>query len=137
MWKDERTVAEWSRIFLTFTDDKTHDAWVYILKHKDQVFKQFVEWKAMVETSTGTKLKTLSTDNGGEYTSAEFEEYLKAEGVQHELTIPKTPKQNGVDECMNRTLVRSMLSDAKLPPNSGEKHCQWRHIYETGVLPKL
>ena len=36
----------------------------------------------------------------------------------HELTIPKTPQQNGVAECLNRTLVetvRSMLSDSKLP----------------------
>ena len=104
--------------FLTFIDDKTHYVWVYILKRKDQVFKQFLDWKVMVEKSTGRKLKCLRTDNGGEYTSAEFDEYLKTEGVRHELTVPKTPEQNGVAERMNRTLVeavRSMLSDAKLP----------------------
>ena len=94
--------------FLTFTDDKTHYVWVYILKHKDQVFKQFLEWKAMVEKSTGRKLKTLRTDNGGEYTSTEFEAYLKTEGVRHELTVPKTPEQNGVAERMNRTLVEAV-----------------------------
>ena len=104
--------------FLTFIDDKTHYVWVYILKSKDLVFKQFLEWKAMVEKSTGRKLKTLRTDNGGEFTSREFDAYLKAEGVRHELTVPKTPEQNGVAERMNRTLmeaVRSMLSGAKLP----------------------
>ena len=93
----------------------------------------------MVEKSTGRKLKTFRTENGGDYTSAEFEEYLKAEGVQHEVTIPKTPEQNGVAECINRTLievVRSMLSDAKLPHKFWGKHCQRRHINETGVLPK-
>ena len=44
--------------------------------------------------------------------------YLKKEGVHHELTVPKTPQQNGVAEQMNKTLVEvvcSMLSDAKLP----------------------
>ena len=64
------------------------------------------------------KLKVLCTDNGGEYTSAEFQKYLKTEGVCHELTVPKTPEQNRVAERMNRTLVetvRSMLADAKLP----------------------
>ena len=48
----------------------------------------------------------------------EFKEYLKVEGIQHELTIPKTPEQNGKAERMNCTLVesvRSMLIDAKLP----------------------
>ena len=71
----------------------------------------------MVEKSTGRKLKTLRTDSGGEFTSTEFNAYLK-EGVRHELTVPKTPEQNGVAERMNRTLVetvRSMLSSAKLP----------------------
>ena len=72
-----------------------------------------------MEKSTGRKLKALRTDNGGEYTSAEFEAYLRKEGVRHELTVPKTPEQNGVAERMNRTLVettRSMLGYSKLPP---------------------
>jgi len=105
--------------FLTFIDDNTHYLWVYILKRKDEVFHKFLEWKAVEEKSTGRRLKILRTDNGGEYTSAEFESYLKTEGVRRQLTIPKTPEQNGVAERMNRTLVetvRSMLADAELPP---------------------
>ena len=104
--------------FLSFIDDKTHFTWVYMLKKKDEVFQKFREWKAMVERESGHRLKTLRTDNGGEYTSTEFKEYLETEGVRHELTIPKTPEQNGVAERMNRTLVeavRSMLIGAKLP----------------------
>ncbi|XP_063049961.1 uncharacterized protein LOC134444635 [Engraulis encrasicolus] len=91
---------------------------MYVLKHKDEVFNKFVQWKAEVETYSGRKLKVLRTDNGGEYTSKEFDAFLKTEGVRHELTVPKTPEQNGVAERMNRTLVetvRSMLADAKLP----------------------
>ena len=104
--------------FLTFIDDKTRYVWIYVLKREDQVFERFLEWKALVEKSTGRKLKVLRTDNGGEYTSTEFESYLKSEGVRHELTVPKTPEQNGVAERMNRTLVetvRPILADAKLP----------------------
>ena len=70
-----------------------------------------------MENLTQQKLKTLRTDNGGEYTSAEFTVYLKKEGVCHEFIVPKTPQQNSVAEQMNRTLVevvRLMLSDAKL-----------------------
>ena len=72
----------------------------------------------MIEKSSGRKLKTIRTDNGGEFTSREFESYLKAEGVRHELNIPKNPEQNGVAEHMNRTLVetaRSMLVNSNLP----------------------
>ena len=80
--------------FLTFIDDNTRYVWVYILKSKNQVFEKFVEWKALVETSSGQKLKSLCTDNGGEYTSAELTMYLKKEGVRHEFTVRKTPQQN-------------------------------------------
>ena len=73
MWEDELSGAEY---FVTFIDHKTCFVWVYVLKHKCQVFEKFLEWKAMVEKSTGQKLKTLRTDNGGEYTSTEFEGYL-------------------------------------------------------------
>ena len=72
----------------------------------------------MVETSTGRKHKILRTDNGGECTYNEFKAHVTAEGVRHELTVPKTPQQNGVAECMNRTLVemaRLMLIGANMP----------------------
>ena len=116
--------------FLTFIDDKTRYSWVYSLKTKDQVFERFLEWKALVEKSTGKKLKTLRTDNGGEYTSKKFTGFLKSEGVRHECTIPKTPQQNGVAERLNRTLVevsRSMLLDAKL------SHSFWAEAVATAV----
>ena len=104
--------------FISFTDDKTRYSWVYPLKTKDQAFDYFLEWKALVEKSSGKKLKTIRSDNGGEYTSKRFEAYLKSEGICHECTIPKTPEQNGIAERLNRTLVessRSMLLDADLP----------------------
>ena len=48
-------------------------------------------------------VKIIRSDNGGEYISNIFENYLKTEGIKHERTIRKTPEQNGVAECMNRT----------------------------------
>ena len=80
--------------------------------------------------STGRKLKTLHTGNGGEYVSVDFEKCLKKEGVQHELPVPKTPEQNGVAERTNKTLVevvRSMLADARLP------HRFWAEALSTAV----
>lgn len=90
---------------------------VYVIKWKSDVFEQFCEWKAEVEKLLGRSLKTLRTDNGGVFTSKEFEDYLRKEGIKHELTIPKSPEQNGVAEQLNRTLmemVRSMLAYSEL-----------------------
>ena len=87
--------------FLSFIDDKTRYVWVYFLQTKGEVYKKFLEWKAMVELATEKRLKAIRTDNGGEYTSRKFQEYLKTEGVRHELTVPKNPEQNGVAERIN------------------------------------
>ena len=66
-----------AKYLLTLIDDCTHYTWVYVLKRRDEVFKCFLEWKALVENCSGRKLKTLCTDNGGEYLSTNFGEYLK------------------------------------------------------------
>jgi hypothetical protein len=119
MWQDQLTITiGQAEYFIVFVDDKTHYLWIYVVKHKHEVFGKFVEWKSLVEKSSGYKVKKLRTDNGGEYTSTEFENYLKKDGIEHQYTIPKTPEQNGVSERMNRTLVetvRSMLADSRLP----------------------
>ena len=104
--------------FVTFIDDKTRYVWAYAIKKKSDVFQKFCEWKAEVEKSLGQSVKIFRTDNGGEFTSDEFEKYLKKEGIKHQLTVPKCPEQNGVTERLNRTLVemmRSMLADSELP----------------------
>ena len=67
--KMHHTSIEGAEYFLMFTDDKSHYSWVYPLKTKDQVFSGFLEWKTLVKKSSGKTLKTLHTDNGGEYTS--------------------------------------------------------------------
>ena len=74
--------------FVTFID-KSRYVWIYILKNKSEVFKKFLERKSMVEKSSGEKIKTLRSDNGGEHSSKEFEDYLKKNGIRHGHTIPK------------------------------------------------
>ncbi|XXG79495.1 hypothetical protein AAC387_Pa09g0546 [Persea americana] len=107
-----------SSYFVTFIDDATRKLWVYPMKHKSDVFDVFKKWKALVKNKTGLKLKSLRSDNGGEYCSKEFEEYCAKNVIKREKTIPNTPQQNGVAERMNRTIVeraRSMRLHAGLP----------------------
>lgn len=106
-----------ARYFLLFVEDYSRMAFVYFLKAKNQALKYFKEFKVLVETQTGKKLKTLRTDNGGEFCSAEFEDYLKKNGIVHQTTNPYTPEQNGLCERLNRTVVeraRCLLFEANL-----------------------
>ncbi|GJZ90850.1 putative RNA-directed DNA polymerase [Tanacetum coccineum] len=104
--------------FLTFTDDFSHYGYVYLLKHKHEVFETFKVFKAEVELQLGKKIKALRSDRGGEYLSQEFKDYLSENGIVQNLTSPYTPQQNGVSERRNRTLldmVRSMFNLTTLP----------------------
>ena len=55
--------------YVTFIDDYSHKTWVYHFKSKDEVFGKFKEFKALVENILGRRIKTLRSENGGEYTS--------------------------------------------------------------------
>jgi hypothetical protein len=101
-----------------------------ILKSKDEVFNKFKEFKALIENLSERKIKTLRSDNGGEYTSKEFANFCKDVGIKRELTTPYNPQQNGVDERKNRTImevVKTMIHDQDLPT------CLWAEATMTTV----
>uniref|UniRef100_A0A5B7BZJ7 Putative copia LTR rider n=1 Tax=Davidia involucrata TaxID=16924 RepID=A0A5B7BZJ7_DAVIN len=103
--------------FVTFIDDFSRRVWVYTMRHKHEVLDIFLNWKKMIETQTGRKIRRLRSDNGGEYKSDPFFDICRDEGIVRHFTVSGTPQQNGVAERMNRTLVekvRCMLSNAGL-----------------------
>ena len=85
-----------SKYIMTFVDDMSRMAWTYLLTLKSEAFSVFLEWKAMIENSTGRKVKTLRTDNGGEYVNRPFKDFMRGQGIIHQTTVPRTPEQNGV-----------------------------------------
>ena len=62
------------------------------MKKKREVFEKFKEFKGLIENRTEKRIKTLRLDNGGEYTSKEFEALCKEEGIKRELTTPYNPQ---------------------------------------------
>ena len=63
--------------YVTFIDDHSRKTWLYLLKKKDEVFKKFKEFRSKMETLNERRIKTLRSDNGGEYTSKELISYCK------------------------------------------------------------
>ncbi|KAH9671238.1 Integrase catalytic domain-containing protein [Citrus sinensis] len=119
LWGPAQTTSlRGNSYFLSIIDDFSKRVWVYVLKHKDQVFEKFKEWKSLVENQTGRKMKKLRTDNGLEFCNQRFDSYCAHEGIARHKTVRMTPQQNGLAERMNRTLmdkVRCMLVQAQLP----------------------
>ena len=86
-----------------FINDASRKVWAYFLRQKFDVFQNFKKWKCLLENEASKKLKCLRSDNGGEYYSHEFKDYCSTNGIHIHKTIPRTPKENGVHECMNET----------------------------------
>lgn len=60
-----------------------------------------------MENQTDKKIKTLRSDNDGEYEYHTFANFFKECGIRKKLTSPYNPQQNGLAERKNRTLVEA------------------------------
>jgi len=94
------------------------------VKMRDKSFS--IEWKnttmhalkPMVENEAACPIKKFKSDNGTEYIAREFEKYCEHARIQHQLTVPYTPQQNGVRERKNRIVMemsRCLFSEKCLP----------------------
>nr|GFA82742.1 retrovirus-related Pol polyprotein from transposon TNT 1-94 [Tanacetum cinerariifolium] len=63
--------------FLSIVDNYSRRMWVHFLRHKNEAFNKFKEWKQLVENQIGRKLKKLRTDNGLEFCNQEFNNLCK------------------------------------------------------------
>lgn len=76
----------------------------------------FPVFKSLVEKQLQSTIKTLYSDNGGEY--IKLRSFLQQNGITHLTTPPDTPKHNGLSERKHRHLVetaRCLLHHARLP----------------------
>lgn len=107
-----------AKYFVTFIDDCTRYTETTMLRNRSDALEAFKNYKQKAEKQTGQLIRKLRTDNGREYLSNAFKNFLKDEGITHELSIEYTPQQNGVAERKNRTLVemaRCIMLQGNLP----------------------
>jgi transposase InsO family protein len=123
--------------YVLFIDDHSWKTWIYFLKNKDGVLAKFQEFKAQVENQTRRKIKILRLDNGGEYTSKEFNSFCIEERIKREFTFPYNPQQNEVAERKNITIIeatKEMIHDQSLPMTLRAEACM-KTIYVQNRSP--
>ena len=113
-----------SLYMVSYIDDAT--GWIHLafLKHKSEQLKEFKSFESYVQRQFGVKIRRLRSDNGGEYSSMESQDFMKEKGIIWERSAPRTPQQNGRAERANRTIIemaRCLLLDADLP------HKYWQY----------
>ncbi|CAN1345666.1 Retrovirus-related Pol polyprotein from transposon TNT 1-94 [Linum perenne] len=95
-------------------DDFSRFTWFFFLAKKDECLSKLTDFVQQISNSLDLKIKAIRSDNGGEFTSFNFESFCSSLGIQHFVSAPRTPQQNGVAERKNRALLdlsRTMLLD--------------------------
>ena len=57
--------------------------WLFTIKLKSEALSVFKNLKILIEKESEKSIKILRTDGGGEYTSKDFEDFCKNEGIAH------------------------------------------------------
>lgn len=105
------------KYIVSFIMMKNRYTTVFPLRKKSEVTSAFTRFYREIKTLSGTKVKVLRSDNGGEYRNAAMDNFCKAKFIKQEFTVPFNPEQNGMAERMNRTLIemtRCMIKDSGL-----------------------
>jgi len=96
--------------YVIFIDNRSRFCWFYPLKHKSDFCSLFMKFQSFVENLLQTKIGTFQSDGGGEFTSNRFLQHLQESGIQHYISCPHTPQQNGLAERKHRQLTERGLT---------------------------
>ncbi|GKD55731.1 retrovirus-related pol polyprotein from transposon TNT 1-94, partial [Tanacetum coccineum] len=102
---------------LVIVDEYSRYTWVHFLRKKSQAPKMIMFFIRMVENQNDVKVKQIRTDNRTKFRNHELESFCDERGISQNFSYPYTPKQNGVAERKNRTLIeaaRTMLNGSVL-----------------------
>ncbi|KAG0442714.1 Retrovirus-related Pol polyprotein from transposon 17.6 [Dictyocoela muelleri] len=89
---------------ITITDIFSRFTKVYLLEEIssksiiENAFKKFIKKDMNIEKCI--------TDNGRQYTSSEFNEFLNSKKIKHIKTSPYNPQSNGISERINQTILK-------------------------------
>ena len=105
------------KYFVTFIDCHSRMTWVYLMKHKDEVFQCFKVFYALVPSQFDVKIQALRSDNGTGYVNKAIGAFLSDKGILHQTSCLDTP-HNGVVEggnCHLLEVARALVFTMNVP----------------------
>ncbi|GJT16678.1 putative ribonuclease H-like domain-containing protein [Tanacetum coccineum] len=109
---------------LVVTDNYSKFTWVFFLATKDETSEILKNFIKEIENLVDKKVKIIRSNNGTEFKNKVMDDFCRKKGIKKEYSLAKTPRQNGVAERRNRTLIEAakpILICSTLPPHFGSK----------------
>ncbi|GKB88706.1 integrase, catalytic region, zinc finger, CCHC-type containing protein [Tanacetum coccineum] len=94
------------------------DDMLKFLKTKDEAPAAIIKCIKNIQVHLKATIRNVRTDNGIEFVNQTLREWYEYVGIMHQTFIARTPRQNGVVERRNQTLVeaaQTMLIFSKAP----------------------
>lgn len=73
------------RYYVVFVDDFSNYTWMFPIHCKLDVYSVFLAFKLQAENLLSSKIKHLRSDGGGEYIRAKFQNFLRDNGIIHQI----------------------------------------------------
>jgi histone deacetylase 1/2 len=86
VWGPAPTSIGRNNYYVSFIDDFSKFTWIYLLKHKFEVFQKFHDFQSMVECQFNKKIPAIQTDWGGEY--QKLNTFFQHIGISHHVSCP-------------------------------------------------
>nr|GFA86703.1 retrovirus-related Pol polyprotein from transposon TNT 1-94 [Tanacetum cinerariifolium] len=87
---------------------------VHFLRSKDEAPEVIIKFLKRITILLQSPVIIIRTDNGTEFKNQVLKEYFDTVGISHQMSSVRTPKQNGVVERRNRTLVEAARTMQRL-----------------------
>ncbi|GJT15111.1 retrovirus-related pol polyprotein from transposon TNT 1-94 [Tanacetum coccineum] len=104
------------KYIFVIVDDYSRFTWVKFLRSEDETPEFVIKFLKQIQVGLNKTVRYIRTDNGTEFFNQVLTQFYESVGIFHQTLVPRTPRQNGVVERRNCTLVeaaRTMLIFSK------------------------
>jgi histone deacetylase 1/2 len=129
VWGPAQTSVSGHQFYVSFIDAYSRFTWLYLLKHKSDVFHVFLQFQKHVERLLNKKIIHVQSDWGGEY--LKLNKFFADIGISHNVSCPHTHQQNGTAERKHRHIVETGLT---LLAHAGVPYRFWSDAFSTACF---
>ena len=115
VWGPTPTSVGRHSYYVSSINDYSKFTWIYLLKHRSEVFQVFQNFQALVERKFDSKIIAVQSD-WGEY--EKLKSFFQTLGISHHVSYPHAHQQNGSAERKHRHIVEvglALLVGASMP----------------------
>ncbi|MBW0494009.1 hypothetical protein O181_033724 [Austropuccinia psidii MF-1] len=107
-----------AKYFMIIVDQYTGYINIKFLKLKNDAYMHFQNFKEQAKNKLQKRIQSIMTDGGGEFVNSNFRKLTDQYGIDHIISPPYTPQNNGIAKRGNRLIIekmRCLLLQSKLP----------------------